>query len=285
MTLSEYKVIVEKELERRFSYGDVPQKLILESSKYSLMAGGKRLRAAFLMEFCSIFGGSIEEALPFAAAIEMIHAYSLIHDDLPCMDNDDFRRGKPTNHKVYGEAIALLAGDNLLNSAYEIMLTESMSGSKYARAGALIAEAAGAYGMIGGQVLDIQEGIRSEEDLKLMVSLKTGKLFYAACMAGAILGGAGLDSLPYVAEYAEKIGLAFQIVDDILDVKGDFEKLGKTINSDADNDKYTFVTAYGIEEAQKKADKLTDEAIEALKCLPKSEFLRDIAEKLRRRES
>ena len=259
MTLSEYKVIVEKELERRFSYGDVPQKLILESSKYSLMAGGKRLRAAFLMEFCSIFGGSIEEALPFAAAIEMIHAYSLIHDDLPCMDNDDFRRGKPTNHKVYGEAIALLAGDNLLNSAYEIMLTESMSGSKYARAGALIAEAAGAYGMIGGQVLDIQEGIRSEEDLKLMVSLKTGKLFYAACMAGAILGGAGLDSLPYVAEYAEKIGLAFQIVDDILDVKGDFEKLGKTINSDADNDKYTFVTAYGIEEAQKKADKLTDE--------------------------
>lgn len=285
MTLSEYKVIVEKELERRFSYDDVPQKLIFESSKYSLMAGGKRLRAAFLMEFCSIFGGSIEEALPFAAAIEMIHAYSLIHDDLPCMDNDDFRRGKPTNHKVYGEAIALLAGDNLLNSAYEIMLTESMSGSKYARAGALIAEAAGAYGMIGGQVLDIQEGIRSEEDLKLMVSLKTGKLFYAACMAGAILGGAGLDSLPYVAEYAEKIGLAFQIVDDILDVKGDFEKLGKTINSDADNDKYTFVTAYGIEEAQKKADKLTDEAIEALKCLPKSEFLRDIAEKLRRRES
>ncbi len=285
MTLSEYKVIVEKELERRFPYDDVPQKLILESSKYSLMAGGKRLRAAFLMEFCSIFGGSIEEALPFAAAIEMIHAYSLIHDDLPCMDNDDFRRGKPTNHKVYGEAIALLAGDNLLNSAYEVMLTESMSGSKYARAGALIAEAAGAYGMIGGQVLDIQEGIRSEEDLKLMVSLKTGKLFYAACMAGAILGGAGLDSLPYVAEYAEKIGLAFQIVDDILDVKGDFEKLGKTINSDADNDKYTFVTAYGIEEARKKADKLTDEAIEALKCLPKSEFLRDIAEKLRRRES
>lgn len=285
MTLSEYKKIIETELKKVFDCRELPQHIIFESSRYSLLAGGKRLRAAFLLEFCRMFCGSYEKAVPFAKAIEMIHAYSLIHDDLPCMDNDDFRRGKPTNHKVYGEAMALLAGDNLLNGAYEIMLEESIKGAEYAKAGFTIAKAAGGYGMIGGQVLDIKEGIKTEEELSFMVSLKTGKLFYAACMAGAILGGADEAQLKKVETYADNLGLAFQIADDILDVTGDFEKLGKPINSDEDNKKFTFVSIYGLEKAKEKVNILTDMAVKAVADIEGSDLLIDIANELRNRDN
>lgn len=284
MTLKEYKVIVEQELDKVFVDNTLAQNIIFESSRYSLLAGGKRLRAIFLLEFCRLFSGSYEKAVPFARAIEMIHAYSLIHDDLPCMDNDDFRRGKPTNHKVYGEAMALLAGDNLLNGAYEIMLEESIKGPEYAKAGFTMARAAGGYGMIGGQVLDIKEGVKTEEELRLMVSLKTGRLFYAACMAGAILGGADEEQLKKVESYAENLGLAFQIADDILDVTGDFEKLGKPINSDEENEKYTFVSVYGLEKAKEKVYELTDIAVKAVADIEGSELVADIANSLRDRE-
>lgn len=285
MTLKEYKSIVEMELDKVFNDDTLPQNVIFESSRYSLLAGGKRLRAIFLLEFCRIFGGSYEKAIPFARAIEMIHAYSLIHDDLPCMDDDDFRRGKPTNHKVYGEAMALLAGDNLLNGAYEIMLEESIKGAEYAKAGFTMARAAGGYGMIGGQVLDIREGIKTEDELRLMVSLKTGRLFYAACMAGAILGGATEEQLKKVESYAENLGLAFQIADDVLDVIGDFEKLGKPINSDEDNEKYTFVSIYGLEKAKEKVNELTDKAIDAVKDIEGSGLVIEIADSLRNRDN
>ncbi|MBR4878222.1 MAG: polyprenyl synthetase family protein [Clostridia bacterium] len=285
MTLKEYKAIVEKELDKVFADDSLPQNVIFESSRYSLLAGGKRLRAIFVLEFCRLFSGSYEKAIPFARAIEMIHAYSLIHDDLPCMDDDDFRRGKPTNHKVYGEAMALLAGDNLLNGAYEIMLEESIKGPEYARAGFEMARAAGGYGMIGGQVLDIKEGIKTEEELRLMVSLKTGKLFYAACIAGAILGGANEEQLKKVECYADNLGLAFQIADDVLDVVGDFEKLGKPINSDEENEKYTFVSVYGLEKAKEKVNELTDIAINAVKDIEGSELVIDIADSLRNRDN
>ena len=230
-------------------------------------------------------GGDWKKAVHFAAAVEMIHTYSLIHDDLPCMDNDDFRRGKPTNHKVYGEAMALLAGDNLLNGAYEIMLEESIKGPEFAKAGFTMARAAGGYGMIGGQVLDIKEGIKTEDELRLMVSLKTGRLFYAACMAGAILGGADEEQLKKVESYAENLGLAFQIADDILDVTGDFEKLGKPINSDEENEKYTFVSVYGLEKAKEKVYELTDIAVNAVSDIEGSELVVNIANSLRDREN
>lgn len=284
MTGPEYKEIIEKALDEVFKVNNPKQKLVFASSRYSLLNGGKRLRAMLLLEFCRIFRGNFENAIPYAKAIEMIHAYSLIHDDLPCMDNDDYRRGKPTNHKVYGEALALLAGDNLLNGAYEIMLQESIKGEQFARAGALIAKAAGGFGMIGGQVLDMKEGVKTEEDLILMVSLKTGRLFYAACMAGAVLGGADENELLKVKEFSEKLGLAFQIADDILDVTGNFEVLGKLTKSDETNNKYTFVSAYGLENAQIMVDRLTDCAINALSDIPNTEFLISIADNLRKRE-
>ena len=285
MNTEEYKGIIEKELDKVFYVASPPQKRLFASARYSLLGGGKRLRAIFMLEFCRMFSGDYKKALPFACAIEMIHAYSLIHDDLPCMDNDDFRRGKPTNHKVYGEAMALLAGDTLLNGAYEIMLKESIKGTEFAKAGYTVAKAAGGFGMIGGQVLDIKEGIKTEEQLKLMVAMKTGKLIYAACMAGAILGNANEEELLKVKDYANNLGLAFQIQDDILDVVGDFDKLGKPINSDSDNEKYTFVSAYGLKEAQNKVDLLTEEAVCAIKDIKGSEFLIELAQSLVKREN
>lgn len=285
MSFEAHKAMLEGALAQIFAQKGLPQQTILESSRYSLLSGGKRLRGVCFMEFCRLCGTEVEVALPYACAIEMIHTYSMIHDDLPCMDNDDLRRGKPTNHKVYGEAMALLAGDALLNGAYEILLEQAIKGEQYAKAGYEIAKAAGVWGMIGGQVLDIAEGIKSLEQLQHMVSLKTGRLFLAACLAGTILGGGTPQQLAAAEAYANKLGMAFQIQDDVLDVVGVTEKLGKQIKSDESVNKYTFVCALGIDECRAYANRLTDEAIEAVGVFPQNTLLVELCNNLRERES
>ncbi len=262
---------------------------LLKSEQYSLFAGGKRIRPTLTLEFCRLFGGSDEAAIPFACAVEMIHTYSLIHDDLPCMDNDDLRRGKPTNHKVFGETIALLAGDSLLTGAFEAAAINTAAGAEIsAVAVAYLASCAGRYGMIGGQVMDIEGETRKltlDELLKLH-SLKTGALIGASAVLGALAAGVRLDDpvMENVVTYAENIGLAFQIVDDILDRTGDEAQLGKPIGSDAENQKNTFLSFYSVEEAQFYADRLTQEAIAAIKRYPDSEMLCALAEWLSKRK-
>ena len=262
---------------------------LLNAEQYSLFAGGKRVRPALTLEFCKLFGGEEEAAIPFACAVEMIHTYSLIHDDLPCMDNDDLRRGKPTNHKVFGETVALLAGDSLLTGAFEIAASNREAGAEAsAMAVAYLANCAGRYGMIGGQVMDIEGERRklSLDELLKLHSLKTGALISAACVMGALAAGVLLDdkAMQDVITYAENIGLAFQIVDDILDCTGDEATLGKRVGTDAEHQKNTFMSFYSLEEAQFYADRLTQEAINAVRKYPESEMLCALAEWLAKRK-
>ena len=262
---------------------------LLDSERYSLFAGGKRIRPALTLEFCKLFGGEESAAIPFACAVEMIHTYSLIHDDLPCMDDDDLRRGKPTNHKVFGETIALLAGDSLLTGAFEVAASNTKAGADVsAIAVAYLASCAGRYGMIGGQVMDIEGEKRKltlDELLKLH-SLKTGALISAASVMGALAAGVRLDdkAMKDVITYAENIGLAFQIVDDILDCTGDEATLGKRVGADAEHQKNTFMSFYSLEEAQFYADRLTQEAINAVRNYPGSDALCALAEWLAKRK-
>lgn len=249
---------------------------IYDAMNYSLMAGGKRIRPVLTLETCRMCGGDVEAALPFACAVEMIHTYSLIHDDLPCMDDDDLRRGKPTNHKVYGEATAVLAGDALLTAAFE-MLAEHRGGLDSARvleAMDCLSHAAGAAGMIGGQVLDMEGEERrlSLKELELMQSLKTGALISAAAEMGCILAGGSDGQRQAVKTYAQCIGRAFQVRDDMLDVTSTDEVLGKPIGSDAENGKTTFVTELGLDGCAALVDRLTDDAIEALAGFAQPEF-------------
>ncbi|MDO4288068.1 MAG: polyprenyl synthetase family protein [Eubacterium sp.] len=244
---------------------------IVSAMKYSLFAGGKRLRPVLMMEACRCFGGDEAAVVPLACAIEMIHTYSLIHDDLPAMDNDDLRRGKPTNHKVYGENMAILAGDALLNYAMEIavdgMPFDTLEHARiYGRAFRVLAEAAGVNGMIGGQTGDIlSENMEiNEEQLFYIHAHKTGALLKAAILCGALVGGADAESLRALERYSEKIGLAFQIVDDMLDVLGDEKTLGKPIGSDEKNHKTTFVTLYGMASSEEKVAELEAGALEDL---------------------
>ena len=246
------------------------QKTIMESMNYSLSAGGKRLRPILTMEACKVVGGNVEDAIPFAMAIEMIHTYSLIHDDLPALDNDDLRRGKPTNHKVYGENIAVLAGDTLLNEAMNLMIRFSLkNGEKSLVAAEMIASASGPEGMIGGQVVDIiNEGKKiSEEELRYMHMKKTGALIKVSIMSGAILGEAPEDDIRKLEKFGENLGLAFQIKDDILDVIGSTEKLGKNVLSDEESNKSNFITMHGLEYCIKECERLTKESIEILDSL------------------
>lgn len=257
---------------------DLDLKVLLDAEQYSLFAGGKRIRPTLVLEFCRLFGGKDEAALPFAAAVEMIHTYSLIHDDLPCMDNDDLRRGKPTNHKVFGDAVALLAGDALLTGAFEVAATNTEVPPEIASiATAYLASNAGRYGMIGGQVMDIEGEKRklSPEELLKLHSLKTGALINAACVLGALAAGVtpGDGAMEKVVLYAEKIGLAFQIVDDLLDVTGDEQTLGKKTGADKEHEKNTFLSFYTVEEAQFYADRLTAEAIDSLRSFEGNETL------------
>ncbi len=274
---------------RKWYTNDPDIQVLLDSEQYSLFAGGKRIRPMLTLEFCKLFGGEDEAALPFACAVEMVHTYSLIHDDLPCMDNDDMRRGKPTNHKVYGETTALLAGDALLTGAFEAAASNSAAGAEIsAKAVAYLASCAGRYGMIGGQMMDL-EGEKKEltlDQLLKLHSLKTGALISAAAVMGALAAGIDFQDrrMEDVVTYAENIGLAFQIVDDVLDRVGDSQELGKNTGSDAANEKNTFLSFYSVDEAKFYAERLTQEAINAIRKYDDSETLCTLAEWLASRK-
>lgn len=248
---------------------------VIEAMKYSLVNGGKRLRPVLCLEFAKACGGDRFDALDFACAVEYIHTYSLIHDDLPCMDDDDMRRGKPSCHKQFGEATALLAGDALLTHAFQIVAGAELDDSKIALACGLLAQNAGVQGMVGGQVIDLKYESESP-DLRQLLSvhrLKTGALISAACLLGCIAAGADDKKIAAASAYAYDLGVAFQIKDDILDVTGSSEELGKPVGSDEDNNKTTYVSLRGIENAQKDVEKLTSAAISRLSEFQNTEFL------------
>lgn len=261
-------------------------KKIVDAMEYSLNAGGKRLRPVLMIETFKLFSPNIEKTKGFVVALEAIHTYSLIHDDLPAMDNDDFRRGKPTNHKIFGEAIAILAGDALLNFAMETLINE-IKDEKTLAASRIISNSSGTSGMIGGQVIDIESENQSisYEVLKELHAKKTGKLISAAVLAGGILGGADENSLENLRDYAEEIGLAFQITDDILDVIGDEQELGKPVGSDVDNNKVTYVSLFGLEKAKILAKESIDRALEAIANLEKNQFFIEFAKYILIRKS
>lgn len=250
------------------------QATVFQAMNYSIKAGGKRLRPVLMYETFQLFGGKSKAIEPLMAAIEMIHTYSLVHDDLPAMDNDLLRRGKPTTHAVYGEAMGVLAGDALLNYAFETALSafeiEDASPDRVVRAIKVLAKKAGVYGMIGGQVVDVESEASqsiSRDKLDFIYELKTGALIEAAMTIGAILAGADDEQIAVIELVASRIGLAFQIQDDILDVVGDQETLGKPIGSDEKNQKATYVTYEGIDKAREDVASLTNQAIEALSSL------------------
>ncbi len=260
------------------------QKSIFEAMQYGVTAGGKRLRPILMNETFQLFGGKGDVIEPFMAAIEMIHTYSLIHDDLPAMDNDDLRRGKPTVHAAYGEAMGVLAGDALLNYAFETALNAYDADTdvvQVTEAMRILARNAGVFGMIGGQVVDVEAEKKhltvTEEMLNFIYDLKTGALIQASMMIGAVLAGATEEQVQTIESVAQKIGLAFQIQDDILDVEGDEATIGKPIGSDAKNEKCTYVTFAGIEKSKEEVKRLTDEAVAELNSLPvHNEFLNEL---------
>lgn len=257
--------LVDKHLETYFME-ELPQKKLTEAMRYSLLAGGKRIRPVLVMQFCKAAGGNMNAALPFAAALEMLHTYSLIHDDLPCMDDDDLRRGKPTNHKVYGECLATLAGDALQAAAFETLLSAELPAEKVVRAGQILAAAAGEKGICGGQTLDMEsEG--KEIGLGEMTSihgLKTASMIMAASQLGVIAACGSEDQIKAAEDYAAALGLAFQIRDDILDDISTSQKLGKPVGSDQKSSKSTFVSLMGLEASEILVRKNTEKAKEAL---------------------
>lgn len=262
--------------------------VVSQAMRYSVENGGKRIRPALLLEFCRVCGGDYKKAVPFACALEMIHTYSLIHDDLPCMDNDDFRRGKPSCHIAFGEEYALLAGDALLTLAFETAMKSNLSAEITVKAAKELAKAAGVMGMVGGQVLDLQnEGKKvGVSDLQKTDELKTGELIRAACVLGCVCAGADDKKIAAAEKYAHDIGIVFQIVDDILDVTSDKETLGKPIGSDEENQKSTYVSLLGIEKSRKTAEELTLNAQKALDAFDGDvSSLKDFAEKLKNRKN
>ena len=279
---TQYREYIEKYLSDWYTrFHDLPQKPIFEAMEYSLLAGGKRLRPVLAFEFCRMCGADWKAATPFAAAVEMIHTYSLIHDDLPSMDNDDFRRGRPTNHKVYGEAMAILAGDALLTDAFAVAATAQLpEPADMAFAIAMLSECAGSLGMVGGQVLDIQAEQRkcTEEDILAIQSRKTGALINAACVLGTIAGGGNEEHIEAASKFAAALGLAFQIRDDMLDVIGTVEEMGKGVGTDAD--KNTFVRLYGLEKCEELVQQYTDYAIASLDVFDDTEQLIALAKSL-----
>ncbi len=265
--LKDYKEIVEKRIDELFPSCDVKYKNVIEAVRYSLQAGGKRIRPVIMMEFCRLCGGNPRDALDFAVALEMIHTYSLIHDDLPCMDNDDMRRGKPSCHKAYGEDIALLAGDTLLTEAFFICANAPVSSDKVLKAISFLSSNAGVHGMIGGQILDLsfEENKPDAMDLQDMYMRKTAALLIAAASIGCIAAGKDdEETLKSAAKYGYNLGLAFQIIDDILDVTANEKILGKPVGSDDKNNKTTFVSLYGLDKAFAIAAELSNMALDAL---------------------
>lgn len=288
----DYTGRVQKALEKYVPETQLLQNELFRTMQYSLLAGGKRIRPVLLLEFCGVCGGDQEAALPFACSIEMIHTYSLIHDDLPCMDNDEMRRGKPSNHMVFGEAQALLAGDSLLTMAFETMLSPdciaSVGAQKAAAAAGILARASGAYGMAGGQMIDLQSEEKQipAETLIQMDECKTGALILAAAKMGCVLAGTGEQELHAAEKYAKSVGLAFQVQDDILDVTGDQSTLGKPVGSDTEKAKSTYVSTLGMEKAKKLVAELTDAAVSALECFgARGEYLQKLALSLAERKN
>ncbi len=282
--MRQYVEAAEEFLGNQFDWEPAPQKTLLSAMRYSLLAGGKRLRPVLTMEFCRAAGGDWHAALPFGCALEMIHTYSLIHDDLPCMDNDDFRRGRPTNHRVYGEAMAVLAGDALLTAAFETAASAQAEPAVIAKNVAILSGCAGAHGMVGGQVLDL-EGENRERDadyIHTLQAMKTGALLRAACLMGVTTAGGDGQLIRAAADYADGVGLAFQIRDDMLDVIGDAEKLGKATGMDAQ--KSTFVRLYGMEACEALILEKTEQAAAALEPFAEPDFLRELAFRLVRRD-
>ena len=285
MRSREYRGYIEHYLKEYYSqFSAEPQKPLFDAMQYSLLAGGKRLRPVFAFEFCRMCGGDWRKAAPFAAAVEMIHTYSLIHDDLPSMDNDDFRRGRPTNHKVYGEAMAILAGDALLTDAFAVAAKADVQSLKALRdAIGILSECAGSGGMVGGQVLDIMAEQRelTEQEVLDIQSRKTGCLIRAACVLGAIAGGASEDQLRAANQFSAGIGLAFQIRDDMLDVIGTQEEMGKGVGTD--ESKNTFVKLYGLQKCEELVQKYTNYALDALKVFDDTDFITALAKSLTER--
>ncbi len=267
-SFARYAGLAEEGLADLLPDGSLPQSRVIQAMGYSLLGGGKRIRAVLVLAFCRLCGGNEQEALPFACAIEMLHAYSLIHDDLPCMDNDDLRRGKPACHIAFGQATALLAGDALLTLAFEVMLQQNQTLAPERRLAAAgeLARAAGVCGMVGGQVLDLAYETQpaTMEQIEHMQALKTGALLRAAAKMGCIVAGASPAQLQNADAYATALGLAFQIVDDILDVTADPKALGKPVGSDIKNHKATYVAQYGLERARQRVQELSHQAAQAL---------------------
>lgn len=289
---TDYIALTEKALFEFLPDLNCNERELIESMKYSLEAGGKRVRPQLVYEFNELCNGNTESATAFACAVEMIHTYSLIHDDLPCMDDDDFRRGRKSNHKVYGEDIATLSGDALQSLAFEIMLrdstVESVTADKAARAACTLAKYSGALGMVGGQVIDIESEDKAAplEVLSEMDEKKTAALIKAACEMGCIVGGADDNRIKAAGEYAHSIGIAFQIVDDILDVTATSEDLGKPAGSDSDNNKSTYVSLMGIEKCRELVDELTQKALLSLEVFENdTQPLVDLALSLKNRKN
>lgn len=279
---AQYRAFIEDYLRNIYQeFKDEPQKSLFEAMEYSLLAGGKRLRPIFAMDFCRMCGGDWKNAAPFAAAVEMIHTYSLIHDDLPSMDNDDFRRGRPTNHKVYGEAMAILAGDALLTDAFMVAASAKLPKPQdMGFAISVLAQGAGSLGMVGGQVLDIQAESRelTEQEVIDIQSRKTGALINDACVLGVIAGGGTEEQIAAAARFAGALGMAFQIRDDMLDVIGTKEEMGKGVGTDTA--KNTFVRLYGLEKCEELVQKYTDTAISMLDAFDEKEYMISLAKSL-----
>lgn len=289
--LEEYISFTEENLKKYNSVTseNEKQKSLIEAMNYSLEAGGKRIRPVLVYAFCEMLGGDWRKAMAPASAIEMIHTFSLIHDDLPAMDDDDFRRGKPSCHKAYGEALAILAGDALSVLPFEIIADDNaLDAEKKVKIVSCLAKAVGKDGMIGGQVIDMENETRNDVDeanLRNMYRNKTGQLIAVSCVMGGICAGASEKQLETATEYAYRLGLAFQIIDDILDVTSTAEELGKPIGSDAEENKTTFVTLYGVEKAQEIASKITDEAMALLNQFDNCEFVKELTEMLLKRKN
>ena len=292
IALAENSAATEAALEEFFKNknGSGSLEIILSAEKYSLLGGGKRIRPFLVNEVARVLGASLEASMPFAIAVEMVHTYSLIHDDLPCMDDDDFRRGKPSNHKVYGEAYAMLAGDALLTNAFLAAASnQKLSATSLKDAVIALANAAGDEGMIGGQVTDL-EGEEKEltfEELLRLHSLKTGKMIEVSALLGCIAAGYSAETKEAraVCAYARNIGLAFQAIDDLLDLIGDEAVVGKTLSSDAENQKTTFLSFYGIDGVKDYAKRLTEDAISEISEIEGSELLCELATYLLERDN
>ncbi len=287
LILESYSDLVQSRIEVLLEGKEKSVEDLTDAMHYSTMIGGKRIRPVLVLEFCRVCGGDPDDALELACALEMIHTSSLIHDDMPCMDNDDMRRGQPSCHKKFGENTALLAGDALEVYAFEVAAGSNLPAKAVVEAIKLLAKATGPYGMLGGQIMDVENESRDDvtiERLEATHRKKTGALITVACELGCIAAGASEELRKAAIAYGNALGLAFQVCDDILDVTGNELLLGKPVGSDAEEEKATYVTLLGLDQAKQIANDYTEQAYEALSAFPETDFLRDLTGTLLTRE-